>query len=39
MMITAFFVVSGIGQAFTGIVLDRFGAHRVLCIGMGLLSG
>jgi len=37
-LMTAFFVVSGIGQAFAGIVVDRFGAYRVLCVGMGLLT-
>lgn len=33
-----FFVVSGIGQALAGFVVDRFGALRVLCGGMVLLS-
>ena len=37
-LMTAFFVVSGIGQALAGIVVDRFGAHRVLCVGIGLLT-
>jgi len=35
---TVFFVVSGIGQALAGFVVDRFGALRVLCTGVGLLS-
>jgi FSR family fosmidomycin resistance protein-like MFS transporter len=35
---TVFFVVSGIGQALAGFVVDRFGALRVLCGGMALLS-
>lgn len=39
MLMTAFFGVSGIGQAFAGIVADRFGAHRVLCMGTGLQCG
>jgi len=38
-LMTAFFVVSGIGQAFASIMVDRFGAHRVLCFDMGLLCG
>jgi len=33
-----FFVVSGIGQALAGIWVDKIGAHRVLCIGLALLS-
>jgi MFS family permease len=33
-----FFVISGIGQALAGFVVDRFGALRVLCGGMALLS-
>ncbi len=37
-LMTVFFVVSGIGQALAGIWVDKFGAHRVLCIGLGLLS-
>ena len=36
-LMTTFFVVSGVGQAFAGIVVDRYGAHRVLCVGVGLL--
>ena len=35
---TMFFVISSIGQAIAGIWVDRFGAHRVLCIGVGLLT-
>ncbi len=38
MLMTTFFVVSGVGQAFAGIVVDRFGAHRVLCAGVALLA-
>ena len=34
---TVFFVVSGIGQALAGFVVDRFGALRVLCGGVALL--
>ena len=36
-LMTTFFVVSGVGQAFAGMVVDRYGAHRVLCVGVGLL--
>jgi MFS family permease len=35
---TVFFVVSGVGQAMAGFVVDRFGALPVLCGGVGLLS-
>ena len=34
---TVFFVVSGVGQALAGFVVDRFGALRVLCAGVALL--
>ncbi|MDD5295919.1 MAG: MFS transporter [Rhodocyclaceae bacterium] len=38
---TVFFVVSGVGQALAGILVDRFGPVRVLAAGMGcfLLAG
>jgi len=35
---TVFFVVSGVGQALAGFVVDRFGALRVLAGGITLLS-
>ena len=35
---TVFFVVSGIGQALAGFVVDRFGALRVLYGGVALLA-
>lgn len=35
---TAFFVVSGLGQALAGFVVDRHGARRVLGAGLALLS-
>ena len=38
LLMTVFFVVSSIGQALAGIWVDQFGAHRVLCAGVGLLS-
>lgn len=37
-LMTVFFVVSGIGQALAGFLVDRWGAHRVLCLGVGLLT-
>ncbi len=38
LLMTMFFIISSIGQAIAGIWVDRFGAHRVLCIGVGLLT-
>ena len=35
---TVFFVVSGIGQALAGFIVDRVGALRVLCGGVAVLS-
>jgi MFS family permease len=35
---TAFFVVSGVGQAAAGFAVDRYGAQRVLAAGLALLS-
>src|SRR3954471_12827630 len=35
---TTFFVVSGVGQALAGFVVDRVGALRVLYGGLALLS-
>jgi FSR family fosmidomycin resistance protein-like MFS transporter len=37
-LMSVFFVVSGVGQAMAGFVVDRFGALRVLCGGMALLA-
>ena len=37
-LMTVFFVVSGVGQALAGFVVDRVGALRVLCGGMALLT-
>lgn len=37
-LMTVFFVVSGVGQALAGFVVDRVGALRVLCGGMALLA-
>jgi MFS family permease len=38
LLMTMFFVISSIGQAIAGIWVDRFGAHRVLCAGVGMLT-
>jgi MFS family permease len=37
-LMTVFYVVSGIGQALAGFLVDRWGAHRVLCLGVVLLA-
>ena len=37
-LMTVFFVVSGIGQALSGIIVDRLGAARVLYAGLLMLS-
>src|SRR5688500_13804372 len=37
-LMTTFFVVSGVGQALAGFVVDRFGALRVLYGGIALLA-
>jgi FSR family fosmidomycin resistance protein-like MFS transporter len=38
LLMTVFFVVSGVCQALAGFVVDRFGARRVLYAGLGLLA-
>jgi FSR family fosmidomycin resistance protein-like MFS transporter len=38
LLVSAFFVVSGIGQAIAGFVVDRIGAWIVLMAGVGLLA-
>jgi MFS family permease len=38
LLMTMFFVVSGIGQALAGFVVDRVGARAVLFAGLGLLG-
>jgi len=37
-LMTVFFTISGIGQALAGIVVDRYGARRVLMAGISLLA-
>jgi len=38
MLMTMFFVVSGVGQALAGFVVDRIGARPVLFAGIGMLA-
>ena len=38
LLLTAFFVVSGVGQALAGFVVDRVGARSVLFFGMAMLG-
>ena len=35
---TVFFIISGVGQALAGFVVDRFGARRTLMVGMCSMS-
>jgi len=37
-LMTVFFAISGVGQALAGIVVDRYGARRVLMAGVSLLA-
>src|SRR5437867_297788 len=37
-LMTVFYIVSGTAQAFAGFLVDRWGAHRVLCLGVALLA-
>ena len=37
-LMTVFFAISGLGQAFAGIAVDRYGARRVLMAGVSLLA-
>ena len=36
-LMTVFFVISGTGQSVAGFMVDRYGAWRVLCFGIGIL--
>ena len=38
LLTTTFFVISGIGQALAGFIVDRVGAHRVLFFGIAALA-
>ena len=37
-LMTVFFSVSGVGQAFAGIAVDRYGARRILMAGVAMLA-
>ncbi len=37
-LMTVFFVISGVGQALAGVVVDRVGARPVLFFGVGMLA-
>jgi len=37
-LVTVFFVVSGVGQAVAGFVVDRVGARPVLLFGVGMVA-
>lgn len=37
--VTLFYVASGLGQAAAGVLVDRYGAFRLLACGLALLSG
>ena len=38
LLTTTFFVISGVGQALAGFIVDRVGGWRVLCFGVGMLA-
>src|SRR5688500_20265198 len=38
LLMTVFFVISGVGQALAGFVVDRFGARPVLFFGVATLG-
>jgi FSR family fosmidomycin resistance protein-like MFS transporter len=38
LLMTTFFVISGVGQALAGFAVDRFGAFRVLAFGVAALA-
>lgn len=38
LLVTVFFVISGVGQALAGFVVDRVGAHPVLLAAMGAFA-
>src|SRR4030095_1205921 len=37
-LLTLCFIVAGTVQAMAGVLVDRWGAHRVLCLGIILLA-
>jgi MFS transporter, FSR family, fosmidomycin resistance protein len=38
-LMTVFYAASGLGQAISGFLVDRFGAKRILVTGLSLLAG
>ena len=38
LLVTAFYVASGLGQAAAGVLVDRYGAQRLLVMGIATLS-
>ena len=36
LVVTLFYVASGLGQAMAGVLVDRLGAHRLLVAGLAL---
>src|SRR5215203_542219 len=38
LLMTTFFVISGVGQALAGFIVDRVGSRPVLFVGIGLLA-
>jgi MFS family permease len=39
LIVTLFYAVSGLGQATAGVLVDRYGAHRLLVCGLVVLAG
>ena len=38
LIVTVFYIASGLGQAAAGVLVDRYGAHRLLVCGLAVLS-
>jgi FSR family fosmidomycin resistance protein-like MFS transporter len=38
LIVTVFYIASGLGQATAGVLVDRYGAHRLLVCGLAVLS-
>lgn len=38
LVVTVFYIASGLGQAAAGVLVDRYGAHRLLVCGLAMLS-
>jgi FSR family fosmidomycin resistance protein-like MFS transporter len=39
LVLSVFYVVSGLGQVVAGVLVDRFGPHRLLVVGVALQGG